>query len=79
MFCGLRWLPLVIAATSIGCVSSPEVKQASAAMTVAIDEYDQNIRGFRDLWVGEIEKTQGIMHATEPSEVDLHADLAVEA
>jgi len=41
----------------MGCVSSPEVKMASSQMTQAINEYEQNLLRFRDLWISEIDKT----------------------
>ena len=41
-----------------GCVSSLDVKLASSQMTLAIDEYGQNIKKFQTLWITEIEKTQ---------------------
>lgn len=41
-----------------GCVASPDAKQASTAMTAAIDEYSRNIEVFQNLWIAEIEKTR---------------------
>lgn len=41
-----------------GCVSSPEVKLASAQMTAALEELDEGLTLFRDLHIAEIEKTR---------------------
>ncbi|MFQ5548952.1 MAG: hypothetical protein ACE5FV_11720 [Woeseia sp.] len=41
-----------------GCVSSPEVKLASAAMTNAINEYDKNVAVFEQAWIAEIDRVR---------------------
>lgn len=56
---GAYWmLTLLAGLTLAGCVASPDAKQASATMTVAIDEYSRNIKAFQDLWISQIDKTQ---------------------
>ena len=56
-----RWLPLLCALLLAGCASSPEVKQASGDVALALAALDEAEGDFRDIYLRELDDTQELV------------------